>query len=354
MKELILVIAVLAAGYFCFRFLALKRALGKAERELQEIGRELSQNRFLHLPLPDRELERFIGTVNGTLEQIRRERREYERREREFQHQIENISHDLRTPLTVILGYLGIMREMGRSGEGRLTGETALSSEHGAGGEDILAVIERNARAMERLVGQFYTYSQLNAQDYRLTPQALDAGRLLRESLAANYQILARARLEVSCQLPEHPVEVWADAEALERIFANLFQNAGRYAAGRLWIYLEERPEDVLFCFENDADGLTPETVSRLFERFYRQDKARGQGGSGLGLTVAKGLAEAMGGRMSAELISEQASKKGRPREAEPADKEPVKDGLPDAAPAGREDRENLRFLLYLQRPGRV
>ena len=114
MKEVILAIAVLAAGYFCFRLLALKRALGKAERELQEIGRELSQNRFLHLPLPDRDLERFIGTVNGTLEQIRRERREYEKREREFQHQIENISHDLRTPLTVILGYLGIMREPGR------------------------------------------------------------------------------------------------------------------------------------------------------------------------------------------------------------------------------------------------
>lgn len=294
MKEMCLAAALAAACIFAFRYLTLVRALGAAERELKEIQRDLSQNRFLHLPLPNPALERLIGTINAGLEEIRRERREYARREREFQQQIENISHDLRTPLTVILGYLQLMKEKdGRAGAVRQGEEQAA----------LLAVIERNARTMERLTGQFYLYSQLNAQDYKLELQPLDAGRLLRETVAANYQALAQAKLEVVCDLPEHPVGVWGDAQALERIFTNLLQNAGRYAASELHIRIEEEPEAVRISFANDTAQLLEEDMPHLFERFYVQNSARGQGGSGLGLTVARGLAEAMGGGLTAELV---------------------------------------------------
>ena len=93
-----------AAGYLAFRYFALKNALQKADQDLREILEDLSQNRIVRLPLPDRDLEKFTGSVNATLEEIRRERLSYEEREARFQELIENISHDLRTPLTVILG----------------------------------------------------------------------------------------------------------------------------------------------------------------------------------------------------------------------------------------------------------
>lgn len=282
MKDVLLAAVLLMAGYFIFRCAALKRALRDAAQEMTEIAADLSRNRFLHLPMPDEALERFIGAVNSGLEAARRERCAYERREREFQQQIENISHDLRTPLTVILGYLQLMKEPGA-------------------GAESLEVIERSARTMERLVGQFYLYSQINAQDYTLTCVPLDVGRLLRESLLANEQVLARAGLEVTCSLPDGPVTVWGEAQALERVFANLFQNAGRYACSELFVGLKEEEDGAEISFINDTEALLPEDVSQLFERFYRQDSARGQGSSGLGLTVAKGLAEAMGGKLTAE-----------------------------------------------------
>ena len=113
---LLCVLFAVMGGYFAFRYFALKRALREMNRDLLEIQKDVSRNQILHLPLPDRALEQAMESVNGTLEEVRRQRLEYEKRETEFQKQMEDISHDLRTPLTVILGYLKWMkRDMAQS-----------------------------------------------------------------------------------------------------------------------------------------------------------------------------------------------------------------------------------------------
>ncbi|MCI8401610.1 MAG: HAMP domain-containing histidine kinase [Lachnospiraceae bacterium] len=297
MVWLVLVTAGLAA-WFAFRYLSLRAALREADRELREIQRELAENRFLHLPSPEPRLERFIGSVNETLEGIRKERREYARREREFGQQIENISHDLRTPLTVMLGYLKLMRtERG--------GEENHKRDHEKGDmeedKEMLAVMERSARTMERLVEQFYSYSRLKSDDYRMELGEVDVCRLVKETLMSCYQVLDGAGLSVECDLPEHPVSVTGEEGSLERVFTNLFQNAGRYASSYLHIRLEEGPDDTTVIFDNDTDQISEEDIPYLFERFYMQDPSRTRGGTGLGLTVARGLVEAMGGKMTVQ-----------------------------------------------------
>lgn len=299
------------AGAFAFRYFSLKRGLREMDRELLEIRRELSRNRILHLPLPDRDLERVLCSVNELLEEIRGKRLCYEKREREFQKLIENVSHDLRTPLTVILGYLKWSKK-------------AEPSEI----PDSLAVLERNAHAMERLVSQFYDFSRLQTEDYVPELTEVDVCRILRECIASHYLMLEEAQLELHISLPPHPLMVWANEETLERIFANLLQNAARYALGGLTVRAEESQEgEVRLSFENQAEGMTEDEVSHLFDRFYRNDSARRQGGSGLGLTVARSLAERIGGKLTAELLG--AGKK-----------------------AGRDNTENypvsLRFCLVL------
>lgn len=309
MTGVCLILAVLAAVIFAFRYIALRLSLREAERELKEIERELDQNRFLHLPSPDPDLERFIGTVNAALEEIRDERRSYAAREREFQRQIENISHDLRTPLTVILGYLKLLwKQTAREAAGE--SEThAIPEERPADRPPdnperflMLEIIERNARIMERLVGQFYDYSRIQAGDYEIELEIVDICRLLRETLVSHYRVLEAAKLSVTCDLPERPVLVWGESGVLERIFSNLFQNAGRYASRFLQIALEEGETRIAVSFANDTEALSPQDVPHLFDRFYVQDISRSRGGTGLGLTVAKGLAEAMGGDMTARM----------------------------------------------------
>lgn len=320
------VLFAVMGGYFAFRYFALKRALKEMNRDLLEIQKDVGRNQILHLPLPDRTLEQVMESVNGTLEEVRRQRLEYEKREAEFQKQIEDISHDLRTPLTVILGYLTWMkRDMAQTMNLLQIESPNIPGQHTGRMESLnipeqrtaqkaaweifsrqaesLEVLERNARAMERLVSQFYAFSQLNARDYSLEIRDVDVCRLLKESLAGHWQMLEKARLRLESHLPEHPVMVRGNKDACERIFANMLQNAGRYAHSYLDIHMSESCGLVQVLFQNDSITLGESDISNLFNRFYKNDAARSQGGSGLGLTIAKSLAEAMGGTLTAQAF---------------------------------------------------
>ena len=284
-----LVFFIAAAAYFAFRYFALEHALRETALELTEIQGDLRRNRILCLPLPDKGLERLMESINGALEQIRRERLAYEKREREFQQQIENISHDLRTPLTVILGYLKWLKSPGENASFRL--------------EESLDVLERGARSMEHLVSQFYAFSRVNGMDFSLELERLDVCRLLRESLADNYGSLEREGFSLESRLPEHPVTALGNRDACERIFTNMLQNAGRYAHSYLDVRILESCRQVQVVFQNDSAEIKEDDIPNLFDRFYRNDVARKKGGSGLGLTIAKSLAEAMGGSLTAQAL---------------------------------------------------
>lgn len=286
---ILLILAVLAGGFFAIRYISLVRALRDTRDELALIRRDLSQNQMLHLPLPNPELGALLDDLNGLLADIQRERHDYASRERAFQRQIEAISHDLRTPLTVILGYLKLFRQ---NQSAQLAADPELA--------ETVTVLEQKAETMSTLVGQFYDYSRLAADDMPLNLERIDAGRILRETLAGNYQLLSEARLRVEATLPEHPLWVLGDSAALSRIFQNLLQNAGRYAESCLSLRAEENDSQLILSFTNDTTRLSVEDTAHLFDRFYTPDASRHQGGTGLGLTVARALAEAMQGQLNA------------------------------------------------------
>lgn len=285
----LLILAVLVGGFFAIRYISLVHALRHTRDELALIRRDLSQNQMLHLPLPNPELAALLNDLNGLLSDIQHERQNYAKRERAFQQQIEAISHDLRTPLTVILGYLKLFRQ---NQHAQLAADPELA--------ETVAVLEQKAETMSTLVGQFYDYSRLAADDMPLTLERIDAGRILREALAGNYQLLADAQLHIDADLPEHPLWVLGDTAALSRIFQNLLQNAGRYAESRLSLYAEENGNQLILQFTNDTSRLSAEDVDHLFDRFYTSDASRHQGSTGLGLTVAQALAEDMQGQLTA------------------------------------------------------
>ena len=111
---------------------------------------------------------------------------------------------------------------------------------------------------------------------------------------------MAERDLAVDVALPEHPLWVLGDEAALARVFQNLLQNASRYAASKLALSAEATDERLILCFTNDSHTLALDDVPRLFERFYTPDDSRHQGSTGLGLTVARALAEEMQGTLTA------------------------------------------------------
>ena len=139
------------------------------------------------------------------------------------------------------------------------------------------------------------------ADDMHLSLSRVDAGRILREAPRRELPAFWQSRdLAVDVALPEHPLWVLGDEAALARVFQNLLQNASRYAASKLALSAEATDERLILCFTNDSHTLALDDVPRLFERFYTPDDSRHQGSTGLGLTVARALAEEMQGTLTA------------------------------------------------------
>lgn len=285
-------LGVTAAIYFALRLFFLKKSIREVNKDLKEINENLTLNRILRLPMPDRDLEAMMLSINDTLEGIRKEREKYKRREREFQLQIESVSHDLRTPLTVILGYLKLWQ-----GKKMICSWTEEQRE-------VIKTMERKARIMEKLVNQFYEYSRLYAEDYSLNIETVDVNKILREIFLDNCILFEQAKQKVILDFENHPV--WTEGEkfALERIFSNLLRNAARYAESYFYISLKEDAAKINIVFENDTSELTEEDLTCIFQPFYMKEKARNQDGTGLGLAIANFLAEKIGGQLTASIIT--------------------------------------------------
>ncbi|MBQ6696736.1 MAG: HAMP domain-containing histidine kinase [Lachnospiraceae bacterium] len=292
MLYVVIILLAFWAAYLLCRLVLLEKTLEHTAKELHEISQELEENRTLHLKTPDKHMEKLLREINENLESIRRTKRSYEKQEKEFQKEIENISHDLRTPLTAIIGYLEMMQQ------------EELSPEN----QKNLEIVSNRAKSMQELIGRFYELSQVSGAEYQLELQEMDVCKSLREMTLMQYGILEKKNLEVDIELPEKPVIIKGNQEAFERIFNNLFQNVQRYAVSELQLKLQMVPESDRVCitFRNDiAQENRLANPELIFERFYMADKSRRNGGSGLGLTIAAELVAHMGGNIHAKNVEE-------------------------------------------------
>ena len=292
MLYVIIVILLILSGFFAFRYFSLIYAMNQIKNEVLDVQQDLTQNQMLHMPLPEKHMKELLCSLNSLLEEIQKERKRYETQEKEFRKQIENISHDLRTPLTVILGYIKLYKNA-----------HAEQIAHDPDLTEMIITLESKSETMKNLVTQFYDYSRINAGDYELQLNTVDVAKMLRESLMGHYQVLEHSDLKVDVVIPEHPVWVLGSESALERIFVNLLQNVSRYADTFFQIGIHEDNDSAYISFINDTSLLSDDDLPHLFERFYMQDGARNQNGTGLGLTVAQSLAKEMGGVLSVEKI---------------------------------------------------
>lgn len=200
---------------------------------------------------------------------------------------IGDISHELRTPVATLEGYL----------EGLLDGVVAPQPE-------TWALLHGEAGRLRRLVDDLQELSRAEAHQVALTPQSVAPGAIVQAAIDRLAAQFAESGLTLGHRVPAQLPSVWADRDRAIQVLTNLLTNALRYtpAPGQVTVTAAIDARAVLFRVIDSGIGFPPEEAARLFERFYRVDKSRSRalGGSGIGLTIARALVEAMGGQIAA------------------------------------------------------
>ena len=262
--------------------LILRHSIREVAEELEEKLRT-DTNTLISISTGDSSVQLLASRINAQLQALRKERLKLQTGNDELTTAVTNISHDLRTPLTAICGYLDLLEQEPQSEKsGRY-----------------LAVIRERTDAMRSLTEELFCYSVITATTDELRMENVCLNDILEQSLAGFYGALSARGITPEIRMPEAAVIRELDAAALRRIFDNILSNAVKYSDGDLTIRL--RPDGSV-TFSNRASSLSRVQAERLFDRFYTVETARNS--TGLGLSIAKLLTEKMGGTITAEYES--------------------------------------------------
>ena len=260
--------------------------LHKSAQEITEAFRDrLTADTNIHIDISTRDpyMRKLAADINAQLRLLRKERHRYQQGDLELKEAVTNISHDLRTPLTAINGYLDLLENEDKS-------ENV---------ERYISQISNRTEALKNLTEELFRYSVVTSTQ-ELKPERMDVVRALEESLLSFYAVMQEKRIQPEIELPEEPVFCELDTDAVNRIFSNIISNALKYSEGNLSVVMSS---DAKIVFSNRANNLDVVTVGRLFDRFYTVEARRNS--TGLGLAIAKSLTERMGGSISAKYQDE-------------------------------------------------
>lgn len=270
---LLLIIFVLLAKVWFLR---------KAAQEIAKAFRDrlaTDTNTLIDISTRDHHMRKLAADINVQLRLLRKERHRYQQGDQELKEAVTNISHDLRTPLTAINGYLDLLER----------------EEKNENVKRYFSQIQNRTEVLKNLTEELFRYSVVTSSQ-ELKVERIDVVRALEESLLSFYAVMQEKGIQPEIELPEEPVYRELDAGAVNRIFSNIISNALKYSGGDLSVVMDKNG---CVTFSNTAHNLNAVTVGRLFDRFYTVEASRNS--TGLGLSIAKMLTERMSGSISAQ-----------------------------------------------------
>ena len=272
---LLIIFVLLAKVYF----------LRKSAQEIAEAFRDrltADTNTLIDISTRDPYMRKLAADSNVQLRLRRQQRHKFLTGDRELKEAVTNISHDLRTPLTAICGYLDLLDNEDKSEN---------TSRY-------LSLIGNRVEAMKQLTEELFRYSVILSTG-ELVLETVCVNGVLEEGIAAFYGVLTSRDIQPEIHITETRIERQLNREALGRVFSNILNNALKYSDGDLIINLRD---DGQIIFSNTASSLNGVQVGKLFDRFFTVEAARNS--NGLGLAISKTLVEQMGGSISAELTN--------------------------------------------------
>lgn len=268
---LLIIFVLLAKIYF----------LHKSAQEIRDVFLNrltADTNTLIDISSRDPYMRKLAAEINVQLRLLRKERHRYQQGDLELKEAVTNISHDLRTPLTAINGYLDLLER----------------EEKSENVQRYLSQIQNRTEVLKNLTEELFRYSVVTSS-LELKLERMDIVRALEESLLSFYAVMQEKGIQPEIELPEEPVFCELDTSAVNRIFSNIISNTLKYSDGDLSLVMTSDGE---ITFTNTAHNLTAVTVGRLFDRFYTVEASRNS--TGLGLSIAKMLIERMGGSIEA------------------------------------------------------
>ncbi|MBU3131932.1 HAMP domain-containing histidine kinase [Clostridium gasigenes] len=289
MQEIIIILLLVIIGIFIALYIFYASELKNINTQLKKINEAKTNSKIL-LTSSNKELRKLIIEVNKNIEEKQNSEATYKRLDLGIRQSIANISHDLRTPLTSVMGYIHLIEDENLEKEER---------------SEYLDVIKNRTRDLEELITSFYDLSRLEGKEYKFEMTSININNIMCEVLGSFYKDLLKSNIKSIVDVEETPYFIIGDNIATKRVISNLVQNIIKYGEGDVIFSLKRNGDYVVTIFENKAEKITKEDVEKLFERFFTADRSRTGKGTGLGLAITKELVHQMGHEIKAELIGD-------------------------------------------------
>ena len=266
-------------------FIAYRRQVRSTCRHLAFM-KQHKTNLRLHSNLPYGELYELEDGINALLDRSDAMRQKAERNEQNLKDAITNISHDIRTPLTSLDGFFQLLKN-------------ADSEEER---QQCVDVIQNRINNLKYMLEELFTYTKLQNEDYQLQTAPVELTQCIGSAMIAFYNDFQEKGIGVQTAFPEEEITVNCNSEAVQRIVQNMLKNVLDHGSKTVKVTLKQERERVVFTCANYVDNRECIDISQIFTRFYKADPARTHSSTGLGLAIAKGLAQRMRGDMTAAV----------------------------------------------------
>jgi len=270
----------------CFRLLFIKKEMRRITEEL--LSKKDESN--ICVDFIDRDLQRMVLEINDLYERILRIKAENREEEKMLRESVSMISHDMRTPLTSVIGYLQVAKKS-RDKEEIL--------------QNLDIALER-AKYLNRLVNDFFELSLIESGQLEGKQERVNVSELICEEILAESPAIDAGGIEPVFPQADENIYVMADRKLLTRVIQNLTSNAVKYSDGKLEFRLEELAGASRIAMTILSSTAQEIETDKIFRRFYKEDSARSKGGAGLGLYIVKCFVECMNGRVRAEKEGEE------------------------------------------------
>lgn len=279
------VIATILAGVLLVLLLLYRRQVQLTCRQLAFLKKHQTNLR-LAAGFPFPELNQLNDGINEILDRSREIERAVSSSDRQLRETVTSLSHDIRTPLTSLDGYFQLLAQSASEEERRR----------------YIAIIQGRIASLNEMLEELFTYAKLQNESYELSLERVDLSKCVTDTLFSFYEELNRRGITPNIVLCEERVWIQANGEAVRRVLQNILKNALEHGQSLLLIRLEHQEGRAVFTCTNDVANSGEIDMDQVFTRFYKADSARTHTSTGLGLSIAKGLTERMGGAITAAL----------------------------------------------------